>query len=362
MIANASSMSNSDGPKAKGIPSWQHLESAKANGPIEHQATPDAGTTTEPGDREALVGKAANFLEDEDIRNASRERKEFFLTLKGLNENEIRDLLKEPEAEVAEGLKRTEQQGVPKPTSSQSPSDQIEQSSIAPSKDIPPIITYPEFLLHSQKPPPLITLQRLLNTFYFATGAAATLYGTSKYVVEPMVESLTSARHSLFDTASADLDKLNEKLEKTVSKIPEVSHDDTDGSDAVSTSSDPARFFNRSAATQTSPSLSRSTSNLDDFSETTPSATIAHQARLSALHDKLHDLVTLDTEEENPVKSSLDELRRYLDSLAYANVSSSGRKAGQSDAIASMKAEIRNVKGVLLSARNFPSSVALPTR
>ncbi|KAK4691156.1 peroxin-14, partial [Lecanoromycetidae sp. Uapishka_2] len=353
-------MSDSNDRKPKAIPSWQRLENVGTPKSTEEQPTQLANEPAALEDRASLVRKAAKFLNDEDIRDAPRERKEFFLTLKGLTEDEIRDLLHEqivPDAEVAEGFGK-EQQATSQKISSPITASPEEPQLPAPSKDLPPIITYPEFLLHSQKPPPLITLQRLLNTFYFATGAAATLYGTSKYIVEPMVESLTSARHSLYDTALADLGKLNEKLESTVSKVPDVSHDTVDDSDAQSTSSDGARFFNRSAATQTSPSLSRSTSDLSSSSKSTPSATMAQQSRLATLHDRLSDLIPKSIEAENPVKGSLDELKKYLDDLAYADIGSSGKKSGELDEIGKVKAEIRSVKGVLLSARNFPSGVA----
>lgn len=357
-------MSGSDGPKAKAISSWQRPEDAKSTRQVDHQPMPDLNEQAESEDRVSLVEKAAKFLEDEDIRDAPKARKEYFLTLKGLTEGEIRDLLKEQDVQEKGVAKESENKGQEASQSSipSESSASTEQTPNVPSKDIPPIITYPEFLLHSQKPPPLITLQRLLNTFYLTTGAAATLYGASKYVVEPMVESLNSARHSLNETAAADLDKLNEKLENIVSKAPEVSHSVVDDSDAESTSSNPARFFNRSTATQTSPSLSRSTSDLSDPSEATPSAVATHQLRLSMLHNKLSDLLPEKSEAENSIRSNMDELRRYLDGLTYASVSSSGRKAGEMDEIAKVKAEIRGVKGVLLSARNFPSSVALPVR
>jgi len=359
-------MSDSDGRKAKAIPTWQRLENTDAPKPTEYQPAPDVNEPILPDDRPSLIEKAEKFLDGEDIRDAPRERKEYFLTLKGLTKDEIRDLLSEqhvrtPEAEVPEGFEK-EQQDLSQPASSAPTNAPVERSDSTPSEDIPPIITYPEFLFHSQKPPPLITVQRFLNTLYFGTGAAATLYGTSKYVVEPMVESLTLARHSLFETASADLDKLNEKLEKTVSKVPDVSHNDADDSDVESASSDPARFFNRSTGTQTSPSLSRLTSDSSASPESTPSSTIAHQLRLSTLHSKLSELVPADAEAASPVKDSVDELRRYLDGLAYASIGISGKKSGEADEIAKVKAEIRGVKGVLLSARNFPGSMVLPAR
>ena len=55
---------------------------------------------------------------------------------------------------------------------------------------------------------------------------------------------------------------------------------------------------------------------------------------------------------KNPLGTSVSELQSYLAKLPHA-----GQQQG-TDAVAEVKAEIRGVKGVLLSARNFPSGVA----
>ena len=365
-------MSDSDDSKTRSIPSWQRLE-ATASQPTKPQPAQEGDKLAAPDDRTSLTETAAKFLEDEEIRDSPRERKESFLALKGLNDDEIRNLLNERERVEAENTESVEKE--------QQETSQIEQPTFGtestnakptPSKDISPIITYPEFLLHSQKPPPLFTLQRLLNTFYFATGAAATLYGTSKYVVEPMVESMTSARHSLFERASADIEKLNERLTKTVSKLPDISPDLDNESDAESMTSDGTRFFNRSAATQTSPSLSRSVSEVFESPESNPSICEVHHTKLSTMKSKLSELLPENESAAYPgkdpsnaaisLKDTVEDLRRYLDGLASANIGGSGKKPGEMDEVAKVKAEIRGVKGVLLSARNFPSSVALPVR
>ena len=357
-------MSDQEKPTAKGTPSWQRFEASHTSNPA-GQAPQRSNEQTASADRSSLIKKATKFLEDDDIRDAPIERKQYFLESKGLNENEIRDLIqRQPtaEAEVAEGF-QLEQQDVSQVQSprqvSNGPSNPASTTS---ARDITPIITYPEFLIHSQKPPPpLVTTQRLLTALYVASGAAATIYGTSKYTVEPMVETLTSARHSLFDTASTNLSALNEKLEKSVSKIPETSIN-RDNSDLDSIDSDPARLFNRSAATQTTPHLSRSTSsNSSDPPDTPSSAPSAHGAALSTIKGTLSDLLPADAEASSPVKDSIDELQIYLDGLAYGGHLSRDAKGDKlkGDAVAKVKSEIRGVKGVLLSARNFPSGVSV---
>lgn len=390
-------MGNSEEPKSRGIPIWQGRGSSASETPKEDYAKASEQGEFPDERRQSLLENAAKFLEDKDIRNAPVERKKFFLGSKGLTEDEIQGLLQEqeqeqeedqhtPEAEVMEdyGMEKEALQlqfsrsapvleatvegkpSSPAPSTSDAPSnaasaregDQVTSNST--SKDVPPIITYPEFLLHSQKPPPLITARRLLNTVYFASGAAATLYGTSKYIVEPMIESLTIARQSLADTALSNLNALNSKLERAVSKTPDIldNGDGKDDSDTESFDSDPSRFFSRSAGTQTSPCRSRSTSSTSLEALPTTDLGQSHESTLSAIHSKLSDIKPTDT--DGPVKNSIMELSKFLDGLRHANtIPRNGRLWGEakSDEYGKLKAEIRGVKGVLLSARNFPSGV-----
>lgn len=196
------------------------------------------------------------------------------------------------------------------------------------------------------------------------------MYGTSKYLVNPMVESLSAARHSLFETANSNLRTLVEKLEQIVSLVPDTAtsgknlSQDTDDSSTVS---DPAEFFHRSAATQTNPRLSDSMSSIPSQDpDTMPPITDQH-LRLQTLHAHLSDLLTSNDAQmdSSQLKSDVNELQNYLDSLAYGGLMTLTGLPGDTwkeDEISKVKAEIRSVKGVLLSARNFPSSVGAKGR
>ena len=179
-----------------------------------------------------------------------------------------------------------------------------------------------------------------------------------------MVESLTGARHSLFEGAHADIEALNKRLEGAVSRVPETAtaHPaDEDVADTDSVSSDGARFFSRSAGTQTSPRRSRSPSSASSELEEPLSPTQNQTNALLEIHGKLSDFLPTEGGPKNPIGDSLEELRTYLDKLPYENSIYPGRRAGRKgevDAVANVKAAIRGVKGVLLSARNFPSGVA----
>lgn len=367
-------MGVSEGPKPKTIPSWQFKDAATLESSEENTLqSPDENTTSNP--REYLLKQATKFLEDGDIRNAPIERKRFFLGSKGLSAEEISDLLHEeqdevehaPEAEVMEdyGIDKEElsQHQSAKRRPSAPDQESLSALPVDPAwkpKDEPPIITYPEFLIHSQKPPPLITGRRLLTTLHIASGAAATIYGTSKYIVEPMIESLTAARHSLSQIAASNLDTLNSKLESCVSKIPGGSlQPDDDGSDVESISSDPARFFNRSTATQTSPHLSRSTSSTSSEVLQSASPSQLQENSVTEIYNRLANIQPTDATSQ--VKTSISDLRKYLDGLLHANSGQNGKlwEKPKPDEYIKLKAEIRGVKGVLLSARNFPSSAAV---
>jgi hypothetical protein len=388
---------SSDSTKAL-IPDWQRATpSPPSNEPSSEQKLSPSDDS--PASRSALIEQASRFLEEESIRDAPIDRKISFLESKGLQNDEIQKLLgvsRNPEvSSKTEATPSETPKGASEPSASKSNLQTSQslspQSKVPsqPSRDIPPVITYPEFLLQAQKPPPLITAHCLLYTLYLTGGLAAALYGTGKYLVAPMIESLTSARHELAETAQTNLAKLNEKLTANVSKIPPSSLQshphatNTDAEDAESITSDPTELFHRDMATQTTPTMTRSpspSSASSSQSQELPKKdiTISHTQRLNVIHLHLSEFVAgedaaVTSMEEN--KEVMSELQSYLDTLIYGSVNSgysngmygslysgggydggSGQgKEAEDDAVAQFKAEIRGVKGALLSARNFPS-------
>lgn len=357
-IVGTAKMPDSKESKVNSIPSWQRKptteRSDNASNPQEQPASSQEDASS------ALVNKATKFLKDEDIRKAPMERKRAFLQSKSLPMVDINRLLAYEKDAGREGDEVTDQElvkgtGVEITDNHGHPG--VGTSGTAASDPGPPIITYPEFLLHSQKPPPLITAQRLLTTTYILSGAAAAVYGTSKYLVEPMLESLHAARHSLHQSASTNVIALNEKLEAVVSKSPSFMKEDSEkeGLDAGSEDSDAARFFTRTAATQTSPQRSRSASASSHGSPVVPSATLAQSSKISDLRTSLETIKPADTSNQ-PIKDSLSELRICLDQLQLSNSPDFMKYANTTadDPVAKIKAEIRGVKGLLLNARNFP--------
>ncbi|MDI1492784.1 MAG: hypothetical protein OHK93_004567 [Ramalina farinacea] len=309
-------------------------------------------------ERILLLRKATKFLQDDDIRTASTQRKRTFLLSKGLSDVEIESLLSTDASLKPTTIVTAPQNGVV--TESGTLIDGSEESQQASgsssARDAPPIITYPEFLLHTQKPPPLITAERLLTAGYAISGAAAVLYGTSKYLVEPMLDSLSNARHSLFESAHSNMHTLNAKLEENVSIVPNQGH----GSQDEDMMDDGAPFFSRTVATQTSPRLSQSSSQSSISSVASPSTPVNHASQLVDMQSKLQGLKVSDNSDKS-LKKALDEFCTYLNALPDTDNPNSIRRKSHpptNDSISKMKTEIRGAKGVLLSARNFPAMTA----
>ncbi|KAI4262221.1 MAG: hypothetical protein L6R42_002598 [Xanthoria sp. 1 TBL-2021] len=353
--------------KQRSKPDWQHEEASGSHEDLKRRLkTADAPEHVEPPpSRAVLLEQAFKFLEDDEIKDAPTERKIAFLQSKGLTDEEVHRLLEIPydnaKAEMQETGPEQASSDPSPPTRDPEAAPSQPPPSPSPTRDTPPIITYPEFLLHSEKPPPLITASRLINAFYIFSGTTAAIYGTSKYLVEPMLESLTSARHDLFSTAQSNLDGMVEKLEQNVSTLPSgvskgTVEDDGDTSSDESTENT-TPFFNRTVGTQTSPPASISPAPGD--SSSVPAATIAslQHSTLGSLQKSLLSIVPTKStnSEKESVADQFDDLKRYLSTLQYPSLLADGLAETKDDAVNKFKAEIRSMKGVLLNARNFPS-------
>lgn len=244
-------------------------------------------------------------------------------------------------------------------------------------RDIPPIVTYPEFLAQPTQPPPLITTKRLLNTAYITGGIMATMYGLSKYIVAPMMQNLSESRHEFASHTQEKLEELNSRLKEAASVDPATTRKSksTDAADDVSEAdSDPTELYHRDYGTQTSPSLSRRPSLASGADE---NATITgHENRLKILTSHLRELESTrsnDKASSSSLKTKLSDLTTYLGEMSYQNQYYHGMgglyggnyglpkmKDGKEDQIEVLKSDIRAVKGVFLSARNFPAGGRSP--
>jgi hypothetical protein len=200
----------------------------------------------------------------------------------------------------------------------------------------------------------------------------ATMYGLSKYIVAPMTQNLTEARHEFATHTQEQLEEFNKRLGEAVSVDPATKAKTkvTDVADDVSEAdSDPTELYHRDYGTQTTPQLSRraSTSNATD-----PEPTVtAHENRLKIIKSHLQELETTRSSgmsSADSLKTKVSDLTTYLSEMSYqnqyysnmngfygANYGMPGAKDGKTDQIDVLKNDIRAVKGVFLSARNFPT-------
>lgn len=393
-------MANSSGPKKPTIPDWQKTYVQSSADP-DSATKDDASSTNEAHTSDAqLLEQAKRWLEDESIRHAPKERKVAFLEEKGLQGDDIQKLLVAKDTSEQESEMKTVHDSASSSSTTKAPSPTppnvsttTNTSSTIPSRDVPPIITYPEFLLRPEKPPPLVTFQRLAYATYGFAGLTALSYGTNKYLLQPMLESLTSARHEFADTALQNLEKLNSKLEGTVSHVPYMSSsavlkrkagENHNDDDIESIDSDPTELFHRDIATQTSPRRSRdsslSSSTSDNHTQRDANPTSVQSTRLSTIHTSLTSVLasitpsSISPSNTDSLKSTVEDLQTYLDNLQFSNntfnattydyiypsleaqkLSSKKNKPGDEDEAEKFKAEIRAVKGALLSSRTFPA-------
>lgn len=387
--------------QAASIPSWQQAASQPQPADDSSSAMPSSDT---------IMDRARIFLQDEEVRNSSKEKKAEFLKSKGLDEADIAKLLDESSQSTTttattETTEPTTETPETQPLSSSSSSSSTELNTLSSDAQPghPPIVTYPEFLTKPTKPPPLITASGLLNALALIGGASTLAYGATKHLVSPMVSALTAARVDLHQAADANLSRLVGALEGVVSEIPASYYNNSttsgtgnnkkatttatstdDERDDASNSSydDPTELFHRDVGVQTSPPapstplFSSSThispyNNNNDNKPTTPGEQTQHQAdrlaRLSVAGRALAADLVRQSEDLAETKNVLDAFGSDLHALAYPPESFTGggsaylygaaaARSEPDDEIRRVKMNIRGVKGVLLSTKNFPTT------
>jgi hypothetical protein len=186
-----------------------------------------------------------------------------------------------------------------------------------------------------------------------------------------MWQNLTEARHDFATHTQAQLTDFNSRLEDVVSTDPSAAakSKSSDRDDISVADSDPTELYHRDFGTQTSPSLSRRPSL--STSTTNENAVTGHENRLKILTSHIRELEATksnDTASSESLKSTLADLTTYLSEMSYQNSYYSGMGGfyggiydtsktndGKEDQVEVLKRDIRAVKGVFLSARNFPT-------
>ncbi|KAJ5220993.1 uncharacterized protein N7469_009880 [Penicillium citrinum] len=383
-------------PKPPSIPSWQRQsdnQPTDQSSPSPTSPSPSSDDAPASTHRQDLLTQAARFLEDDSIRDSPTDRKVSFLESKGLNSDEIDSLLGITRNAEASSTSATAAESKSEETPSTLSNDQSEDTS-SPSttgQSSSTTMPQPRSTNTTMTAPASTSRDRVLYTIYGAAGLGASIYGASEYLVKPMLATLTSARHELASTAQQNLQKLNEKLERNVSVIPAhltarktISNDEDESNDTDSVTSDPTELFHRDIGTQTSLENSQTSLAAAEKNNQAPDAPTQavnnHMSRLESIQSQLKEINNIDKDSstlDDDMRNRLSDLHHYLDGLIYAapsysastpsyglysttsngvDSSSMGVKKSEDEAIASFKAEIRGVKGALLSARNFPTS------
>lgn len=313
------------------------------------------GTTVDIGDRNTLVDKAIRFLNDAGVKDAPVSEKRDFLLSKGFSEVEVEDLLENSVVTEQKEVEDCEEDVETGSTTKVGPTSSLSA----------PVITYPDFLYHTQRPSPPLNVRNLLSAAYMVTGAAATLVCTTKYLVEPMRESLDFARHAFLDNTKENIKNLNGKLEQNVSLVPTKAGDGVEYGepDQDMSEDDAARYFSKTRATQTSPRVSRSSSprppNLIAQEGDTQASTTFNLERLQNTLQSIEE----DADGSRSLQTNLEDLRTYLSKLPHfsnptlaGHASSSWKESANDDVASKLRGEVKSLKGVLLNARNFPSA------
>ncbi|KAI6776989.1 hypothetical protein HG530_000934 [Fusarium avenaceum] len=375
----------SDSESNPAIPSWQKAQSDETDSQNTDPApTPSTSSSASEVDAPAVetsveeedtqpqrvqddqdkLNIARRFLENDDVRHAPHDKKVEFLKSKGIDEAEIHALLGQEESATETDTEptvssETTSAHAPTPTETLPPTPASQ-----PPVDRPPIVTYPEFLAKPPRPPPLVTKERLFNALYAVTGLSTLVYGTSRYVIRPMVDSQAEARTDFHDLTSRKLDALVAKLEKTVSEVPPQKPVVTVEDD--SEAEDPTEMFHRDMGTQTTFPISSVTAMTGSKDNDSPAKHNASQlASLNKTLSGLKDAYRSQSEGMDKIKTAVDVLRDDLDTMTYTaypdhstgyDLYGRSRKPEPDDEIRKVRDNIRRVKGVLLSTRNFPAS------
>lgn len=198
----------------------------------------------------------------------------------------------------------------------------------------------------------------------------ASIYVFSKYIIAPMAQNLSESRHDFAQHTQEQLKDLNERLGKAVSVDPaSKTKKITDVADDISEAdSDPTELYHRDYGTQTTPNLSRRPS-VSSSADPEPTVT-AHEKRLKIIKSHLQELESNregSSTSRDALKTKIADLSTYLSEMSYqnqfysnmglygGNYSSGASKDTKNDQIEVVKSDIRAVKGVFLSARNFPA-------
>ncbi|KAK5111569.1 hypothetical protein LTR62_004865 [Meristemomyces frigidus] len=370
-----------DDSSKSAVPSWQQKRREQESDVVSSTVDVQAKDTALPSGQAAGISDAADsedssppehsdaqlemveaFLADPKVKDESAIKKRAFLESKNIPVETIDQVM-------------TPEKGSRSKTFDTTSFTAFRKQRPQPSTSAVPIITYPEYLVSAHKPAPLVTPARVIYATYFAAGLTTLFYAAGNFLVKPMTDSLTEARHDFATHSASKLEEFNERLSGIVSKVPDTPSPhgalEIEAGDAESVTSDPTELYHRDMGTQTEPPPPKHSSDpfIPDITGADPVA--SHATRLDTITSHLNSLTQgLETYKasHSERKESMSKLRHSLDLMIYGSSMSSqwedpidepgkiSSKKAEFEAFDLLKKEIRGVKGVLLSARRFPGA------
>lgn len=246
----------------------------------------------------------------------------------------------------------------------------------------PLIVTYPEFLAPPPQPPAPITATSLVTGMYYSAALATTIYGGSKYILQPMYDQLTAARAELAQTTLNNLTQFNDKLSALVPShvrpaIPptrsanDIAEDEAlivDGEDDSSDAASIASSSNSSLRTHLF-HVDASTQTMPDPLSSPPPQTPTSEEKIATISTHLTTLIDSNSDgADGELQYELEALTTYLETLRVdvgnrfpwggggSATPAAAAAGGKEDLTQTVKREIRSVKGVFLNSKNFPGA------
>ncbi|KAF9101264.1 hypothetical protein BGX29_005839 [Mortierella sp. GBA35] len=361
--------------------------------------------------RENMVQQAVSFLSSPSVQSADESKKTQFLEKKGLTLKEIelaRDRPTIAAAAPASAPIAYPQQQQQQQTAYQAPSSAGPAPPPVPPRTYAPV--QPGYAVQQQQPmyipqqqqqqvavDPHAFKKKLVLALLFSGGATVLTSVIVQKLIYPMVRGITGARQSLAVSQTEILSKLKEKLlgykdylvglhlgSNRAPKKVDDNKDSTDKDDNKTTTSkkttieDVNEDGTTKAVIKTTTTTTTSSTSPKSSSTTTTPAYVSTVKQLDAFSQKLEAHSNqLNFEQLKATRAMAQDLAEYITKETYALSTSiayptsryygyntgaaaaSGKAGGLTDPTtpeSALKSEIRSLKGMLLSHRNFPAA------
>ncbi|KAL1923622.1 uncharacterized protein VTP21DRAFT_8602 [Calcarisporiella thermophila] len=352
------SLSNSTAPDSAPSTVSNMAAANNASPPPTVASSPEVSANGNGGAiREDMVQRAVQFLTSPNVRSAPRVRKVTFLEKKGLTPREIEVAFErigpetdeksttegaEGEALLSSTTNTKEVSPAPAPAPPPLPAKTYvsapSQAYLYPGNAMPPQGYHYPYATQQQMIQPVSPWKGVVLTLLLTGALAAGVLSLIKRLALPYLHSIIKFRSSLFQHQNSLLAALSAKL-KSMAFSP--------------SSRDPSEQPSASSTDNVVPAVAA------DNSALTLGPTLERLQKLQASLISYRLQATASEETRTSLLTSLGEVIDTVAKEAYSHASGynsgSWRFAGENNAVAQVKSEIRSLKGVLLNRRNFPT-------